>query len=47
MTTNKRIVQLSLVVIGLFLILTTYFSPRFEEKTFQKKMTENKLATNI
>ena len=47
MTTNKRIVQLSLVVIGLFLILTTYFNPRFEEKTFQKKMTENKLETNI
>ena len=47
MTTNKIIVQLGLVVIGLFLILTTYFYPRFEEKTFQKKMTENKLETNI
>ena len=47
MTTNKRIVQLSLVAIGLFLILVIYFYPRFEEKTFQKKMTENKLEADV
>ena len=47
MTINKKIVQLSLVVIGLFLILITYFYPKFEEKTFQKKITENKLEINV
>ena len=35
MTTNKRIVQLSLISIGLFLILATYF--------FYPKMIKNKL----
>ena len=47
MTTNKKIVQLSLVVIGLFLILITYFYPKFEKKTFQKEITENKLEADV
>ena len=44
---NRKIIQLSLVAIGLFLILVTYFYPRLEEKTFQQKMTENKLETDV
>ena len=45
MTTNKRIVQLSLISIGLFLILTTYFLyPKFlKEKTVQ----DSKITTDI
>ena len=45
MTTNKRIVQLSLISIGLFLILATYFLyPKFlKEKTVQ----DSKITTDI
>ena len=45
MTTNKKIAQLSLVFIGLFLILTTYFLyPKFlKEKTVQ----DSKITTDI
>ena len=45
MTTNKRIVQLSLISIGLFLIQATYFLyPKFlKEKTVQ----DSKITTDI
>ena len=45
MTTNKKIVQLSLISIGLFLILATYFLyPKFlKEKTVQ----DSKITTDI
>ena len=45
MTTNKRIVQLSLISIGFFLILATYFLyPKFlKEKTVQ----DSKITTDI
>ena len=45
MTANKRIVQLSLISIGLFLILATYFLyPKFlKEKTVQ----DSKITTDI
>ena len=44
---NRKITQLSLVAIGLFLILVTYFYPRLEEETFKKEMMESKLEANI
>ena len=44
---NRKIIQLGLVAIGLFLILVTYFYPKPEEKTFQKEMKENKLGANV
>ena len=44
---NRKIIQLSLVAIGLFLILVTYFYPKLEKETFRKEMTENKLEANV
>ena len=49
MTTNKRIVQLSLISIGLFLILATYFFyPMFIKNKFFEEETvkENVIATD-
>ena len=40
MTTNKKIAQLSLISIGIFLILLTYFSPLFKEKVVKDVMTK-------
>ena len=50
---NRTIVQFSLVSIGLFLIIATYFYPKIienkhlEENILQKEMTENKLEANV
>ena len=45
MTANKRIVQLSLISIGLFLILATYFLyPKFLK---EKTVHDNKIITDI
>ena len=38
MTANKKIVQLSLVSIGLFLILATYFSPLLKKKDVKERV---------
>ena len=49
MTANKRIVQLSLISIGLFLILATYFLyPMFIKNKFleEKTVKENVIATD-
>ena len=40
MTTNKKIAQLSLISIGIFLILLTYFSPLFKEKVVKDVITK-------
>ena len=40
MTINKKIAQLSLISIGIFLILLTYFSPLFKEKVAKDVMTK-------
>ena len=40
MTTNKKIAQLSLISIGIFLILLTYFSPLFKEKVVKDGITK-------
>ena len=54
MTVNRKTVQLSLISIGLFLILATYFLyPKIIEKKFLKgeaiieEMLEGKLKTNV
>ena len=49
MTTNKRIVQLSLISIGLFLILATYFLyPKFlKEKAVHDGMSKTDITGNI
>ena len=49
MTANKRIVQLSLIYIGLFLILATYFLyPKFlKEKAVHDGMSKTDITGNI
>ena len=49
MTSNKRVIQLSLISIGLFLILATYFLyPMFIKNKFleEKTVKENVIATD-